>query len=424
MKTLRIPFFLYLLFVFIPFSVSSQDRDRIAVLPLTAVGVPKAHADACTYLLETSLVKTGIFHVLEQGQMSAILEAQRFSLSGCTDDSCAVEVGRLLSAEKIVVGSVVAVGKKFAMTAKIINVEIGLAEIADEVGADSIEELSDLAGVLAAKLAGLDVEEFLGTGEATGFGDVFVQTDPPGAVIFFRGENRGVSPDVLKGLPAGSQVLRAEKDNLSGTAEIQVIADSLAQVTITLQEAKGSLFIKTDEPGLKVYLNDQYIGVIETGIFQDVPAGEYNLEVKGRGLLWEDRIIIGKGKTTVVTAQPRPDNQVRIEELEAEKRSIESQIAVTRGVLSGFQNKGVRSLIGGVLLAGVGGGIIAYAASEYDTRDPEFSSLAGVGATGAGVGVALIANGLIGLKVGGETEEEKAKKRRIREIEREIESLR
>ena len=47
-----------------------------------------------------------------------ILEAQAFSLSGCTDDSCAVEIGELLSAEKIVLGSIEGLGTSMVLTRK------------------------------------------------------------------------------------------------------------------------------------------------------------------------------------------------------------------------------------------------------------------------------------------------------------------
>jgi hypothetical protein len=36
--------------------------------------------------------------------MKAILDAQKRSLEGCTDESCAIEVGKLLAAELIVSG--------------------------------------------------------------------------------------------------------------------------------------------------------------------------------------------------------------------------------------------------------------------------------------------------------------------------------
>ena len=63
-----------------------------------------------TVLLETGLVNTQIFDVIEQTQITKILEAQEYSLSDCTDERCAVEFGKLLAAEQIVLGSVAKIG--------------------------------------------------------------------------------------------------------------------------------------------------------------------------------------------------------------------------------------------------------------------------------------------------------------------------
>ena len=71
------------------------------------------------------MVNTGVFEVIEQSQAGNILDAQEYSLSGCTDEACAVEIGKLLAAENIVLGSVSKLGKKIIVTAKIIDVSTG-----------------------------------------------------------------------------------------------------------------------------------------------------------------------------------------------------------------------------------------------------------------------------------------------------------
>ena len=63
----------------------AQDQPRVAVLPFNPVGVSEAEAQILTNLFETAVVNTRAFEVIEQSQADNILEAQEFSLGGCTD---------------------------------------------------------------------------------------------------------------------------------------------------------------------------------------------------------------------------------------------------------------------------------------------------------------------------------------------------
>ena len=91
---------------------SAQDKPRLAIIPLNYIEVPKTAALALTGLLETGLVNTEMYNVIEQTQVDDILEAQEYSLGDCTDEQCAIEFGKLLAAEQIVLGAVSRIGGK------------------------------------------------------------------------------------------------------------------------------------------------------------------------------------------------------------------------------------------------------------------------------------------------------------------------
>ena len=59
-------------------------------------------------------VNTGLFTVGERGEMDSILKEQGFQASGCTDIECAVKIGKLLSANKMLVGEIGKLGTKFS----------------------------------------------------------------------------------------------------------------------------------------------------------------------------------------------------------------------------------------------------------------------------------------------------------------------
>lgn len=110
-------------------------------------------------LFETALVQTDVFLVIEQNQIAEILEAQSFTLSGCTDESCAVEIGKLLAAEQIILGSFSKVGSGYIINAKIIDVTLGRNIQAEKVEFSSMDDLSKSMDLLAYKLAGLEQVE-------------------------------------------------------------------------------------------------------------------------------------------------------------------------------------------------------------------------------------------------------------------------
>jgi len=121
------------------------EKMRVAVLDLKPEAVPTVISNAITSIVRTEMVNTGYFTVVERDRMDAILREQGFQSTGCTDSSCAVQVGRLLSAEKILIGEVSKVAGTIIMVVRIVDVEKGIAEFAANEKTRSIDDI-DLAG--------------------------------------------------------------------------------------------------------------------------------------------------------------------------------------------------------------------------------------------------------------------------------------
>ncbi len=98
----------------------------MAVLPLkTTTGIQKG-ADFLVSQIEQGLVGAGVFLVLERSQMDAILSEQGFQQSGvCDQESCNVEVGKLLGVDKIIVTTMGTSGMQRSITAKLVDVQTG-----------------------------------------------------------------------------------------------------------------------------------------------------------------------------------------------------------------------------------------------------------------------------------------------------------
>ena len=119
------------------------SSQSVAVLEFEGKNVSGAEASALTDRLRNELFQMGHFKIVERGQMDEILNEQAFQQTGCVSSECAVEVGKILSVDYIIMGSVSKVGTIFSVSARLVNVlsgEIAKTAVYDHNG--------DLGGLL------------------------------------------------------------------------------------------------------------------------------------------------------------------------------------------------------------------------------------------------------------------------------------
>ena len=123
----------------IPFA---QQTETVAVIEFEGNGVSDFEVTALTDRFRDELVKLGSETVVERGKMEEVLKEQAFQQTGCTSSECAVEVGKLLSVQKIIVGSISKVGNVFSVSCRLVSVETG--EILKVTNFDYDGEIGDL----------------------------------------------------------------------------------------------------------------------------------------------------------------------------------------------------------------------------------------------------------------------------------------
>tara|TARA_Y100000310_G_scaffold130782_1_gene129906 strand:- start:105 stop:1094 length:990 start_codon:yes stop_codon:yes gene_type:complete len=123
----------------IPFA---QQTETVAVIEFEGNGVSDFEVTALTDRFRDELVKLGSETVVERGKMEEVLKEQAFQQTGCTSSECAVEVGKLLSVQKIIVGSISKVGNVFSVSCRLVSVETG--EILQVTNFDYDGEIGDL----------------------------------------------------------------------------------------------------------------------------------------------------------------------------------------------------------------------------------------------------------------------------------------
>ena len=117
-------------------SAHAQDKKyTLAVLNLDAKGVSEVEAEVLSeklrshisQLLEspeyTTLEDKDQYLVVEQTQIDRILEQFEVQNVGCVSDSCAIEFGKMLQVDRIVIGQIGLVGNTYLVSTRIVDVE-------------------------------------------------------------------------------------------------------------------------------------------------------------------------------------------------------------------------------------------------------------------------------------------------------------
>jgi len=122
-------------------------------------GVTKGKAGLLTDILRSELIGTGLFIVMSREDQDSILKELAFQASGaCDSTSCLVEMGQALGIEKMIGGSVGKLGKKYAITVKMIDIRTSRNEKQfTEYYLGAEENLDEAIRAVAMKLSGIEV---------------------------------------------------------------------------------------------------------------------------------------------------------------------------------------------------------------------------------------------------------------------------
>ncbi len=133
--------------------VPVEKRLNIAVAELSGKNVSAMDAAIVSDFLRVKLVNTQVFRVVEKDNMDKILDEQKFQASGCTTSECAVQMGKILNVQKIIVGTLSKLVGKYYISISFVDVETGEIETAETIKCESGDELIFGARELAERLA-------------------------------------------------------------------------------------------------------------------------------------------------------------------------------------------------------------------------------------------------------------------------------
>ncbi|MBI9104259.1 MAG: PEGA domain-containing protein [Spirochaetales bacterium] len=263
-------------------------------------------------MLETGLVKTNKFNVLSYNDVEAILEAQAFSLSGCVDDSCAIEVGQLLSVEIIILGELAKIGDGYALNVRMIDVASSRTLGAEAVNFQSPGEMREAGFTAAFSLAGL--KYFPGSeGGIQEVGELYITAPEDKAMkVILDGKEVGITPLLLREVNFGTHLLQVSEGDYLFEQEISVNTKELTAVKADNSLLKGTLLLSVDPPILSEYQLEIDGYEQKLGLIADLPAGKRLITITAPGWSYYGEVTIKSGQTIETTLPLKESGWIKI----------------------------------------------------------------------------------------------------------------
>jgi len=144
--------FLLIISILFVFTIPAASADlRLAVLDLSAVNVPDFYAGTVRDRIEVSLYKSNKIELLERNKVQLVLKEHNLISSACKDDSCAVQIGKFLSATHVIVGNV-AYLDRYTITLRVVDVSRGKIVYADSESVPARPQIDGASMKIAARI--------------------------------------------------------------------------------------------------------------------------------------------------------------------------------------------------------------------------------------------------------------------------------
>lgn len=144
-KTFRIPLFIFFLVMVFAQNALAEVKPTIAVLDFESVGSEEHLGKAVSEIMRTELIGTRKFRVVERSQINKTLSEQQLQKSGIVDEKSAVQIGKLLGADSIIIGSVVKIGTAYTINSRMIDVKTGEATLGKNVTGNDLNLLTNMS---------------------------------------------------------------------------------------------------------------------------------------------------------------------------------------------------------------------------------------------------------------------------------------
>jgi TolB-like protein len=211
-------------------------KTRLAVMSISAAGVPEEYAVGLTESIATHASQTGVFDTISPKQISSLLafEKRKELLGACTQEACYVAVAQAVKADHLLAGNVAQVGDKLVLNLVLIDATEGKALKRAARETTSASELMSEAG----KASTIVLQPVLSARR----GYLKVAANVGDAAVIVDDERRSEGVGQVIALSAGPHVLKISKDGFYATsADVFVRPGRVTEEVVKLIPAKETI---------------------------------------------------------------------------------------------------------------------------------------------------------------------------------------
>lgn len=339
--------------------IFADEQKVVAVFDLEAVGgVSEVAVQALSDRFRQELLGTQRMIVIDRQKMDLILREQGLQLSECTEEECAIEMGRLLNAEKSLVGKISKVGQRYILQVEMLDLVSGRIDFSKSHEVAVAEErLSDFIPGLAQDV----VAEFPLEGKVVRVQDQGVTVDV--------GYEDGVRVGMIFGVfRRGEAIIEPSTEDTIGFEEARV--GELEVVSVQPRVSTARKLRKKDiiDPGDWVQAVEM-MGELQVNARPENAAVYLDKVYLGSGHVYQKGVKIGKHSLLVTLAPDWDDDERRVKIRRNKVTKVKVSLKRSESWKRAQQREKKRRVVGYWTGTGLGVNIIR---TEETTGKPAF----------------------------------------------------
>ncbi len=257
-----------------------------------------ASIEQLTNYFTVKLAESGRFVVVPKSDIEAALRAQkRASYKECFDQSCQIEVGKELAAQKTLRTQIVKLGSKCAVTGTLYDLRLAASEKAASKKSDCTEDgLVSALERLALALSG--------AAPTAQKAILSINTTPPGASLQLNGQLLSQkSPVAALVVDPGELRITASLGELKKVMTVRLAPGEKKIVMLNLRKPSGQLTINTAPQGATVMFDGKRLG--KSPLEHRAPQGAHKLRLRLDGFLDKEVQVALQNETTISVTMDR-----------------------------------------------------------------------------------------------------------------------
>ncbi len=276
-----------------------QNNTGKTSLDYLSTGIPQ--------MLITELSANGGVKVVERQRLQQALKELELEQTGIVGGESAREIGKMLGAELMIMGSFIKIGNNFRIDAHLGQVETG-SIIGEKVMGSSVDDVMRLINELSAKIYNrvlMPGSEAGGESQVRQTGSLAISSSPDKAQVFLNGVSMGNTPVSMQGVKVGTHVVSMFINGYYiNEQKVRVKPDQIELVSAEMKEIEagksGTLAISTKPGDALVVVDGLPLGSSPLTLNR-LPIGEHTIKLIKEGYNpWEAKISLLSDKITTI----------------------------------------------------------------------------------------------------------------------------